>query len=436
VNTAHAKIESALLTRSSVDFCLLSTSDRAATIKTKDAMKLNYYASQRGLIAIPLICGGFLMAGTGQAQSSFHWPGGQRAAISLSFDDARQSQVDVGLPLLDKYGVKGTFYVLPAEVPSRLEGWKKALAGGHEVGNHSRSHPCTGNYEFSFRNALEDYSLQKMAKELDGANTDIQHMLGVKAMSFGYPCGQKSVGRGAAVKSYVPLVAERFLTGRGYRDEGANDPRICDLSELMGSAVDELDSKQAMDLVTEAVKQGRWLVLVSHEVGAPAFQTTDAAVLETVLKYAKDPANGIWIDTVKAVGQYITSARPTSTAHSAQRARSLPGKNMSHLWNRREMLCGLSASALVPPASPAVRCRVLDHRGDPLSPAGFTRFHVCDLRMRPTPIAPRFEPGLAVFEPWFGTASATPKRYKQTGWSNSTRSHSASRMWKRSHGGT
>jgi peptidoglycan/xylan/chitin deacetylase (PgdA/CDA1 family) len=69
------------------------------------------------MIAIPLICSGFLMAGAGQAQNSFPWPAGKRAAISLSFDDARQSQVDVGLPLLDRYGDKATFYLSPAGVP-------------------------------------------------------------------------------------------------------------------------------------------------------------------------------------------------------------------------------------------------------------------------------------------------------------------------------
>jgi peptidoglycan-N-acetylglucosamine deacetylase len=40
-----------------------------------------------------------------QTSSSFSWPDGARAAVSLSFDDARLSQVDVGLPILDRNGV-------------------------------------------------------------------------------------------------------------------------------------------------------------------------------------------------------------------------------------------------------------------------------------------------------------------------------------------
>jgi peptidoglycan/xylan/chitin deacetylase (PgdA/CDA1 family) len=267
------------------------------------------HALHVGWITMVVAGGGFLAAASLQAQNPFRWPSGKRAAVSLTYDDARQSQVDVGLPILDEHRVKATFYLSPAEVPSRLEGWKQAVANGHEIANHSRSHPCTGNYEFSAGNALEDYTLDRMAQELDGANADLQRLLGVKAIDFAYPCGQKFVGRGTAVKSYVPLVAERFLTGRGYRDEGANDPRICDFAQITGIEMDELDSKQTMALVTEAVKQGRWLVTVTHEVGTPAFQTTDTAVLETVLKYAKDPANGIWIDTVKAVGEYVKQQR-------------------------------------------------------------------------------------------------------------------------------
>jgi peptidoglycan/xylan/chitin deacetylase (PgdA/CDA1 family) len=243
------------------------------------------------------------------AQSPFKWPAGKRAAISLSFDDARLSQVDYGLDVLEKYGVKATFFVSPVSIKERLPGWKKAVALGHEMGNHSMSHPCTANYEFSARNALEDKTLAAMAKELDDANAEVERLLGVKPVSYAYPCGQKFVGRGIEVKSYVPLVAARFLVGRGYLDEAATDPKVCDLAQTMGTGIDALTSKQIIDLVTEAALGGRWLIFVGHEIGKPAEQTTDIQALEDLLKYAKDPANGIWIDTVEAVGRYVQKQR-------------------------------------------------------------------------------------------------------------------------------
>src|SRR2546429_8867624 len=140
----------------------------------------------------------------------------------------------------------------PFYIRKRLDGWKKAVAEGHEIGNHSNTHPCTANYSFSRLNALEDYTLEMMAAQLDGANAEIQDLLGVKPRTFAYPCGQKFVGRGLDVRSYVPLVAERFLVGRGYLDESANDPHVCDLAQAMGTSFDDMEFEQMRNQVEQA----------------------------------------------------------------------------------------------------------------------------------------------------------------------------------------
>ena len=124
----------------------------------------------------------------------FEWPNGKRAAVSLSFDDSRTSQIDAGLAVLRKEGVKATFYVHAPAVEKRLEGWKEAVADGHEIGNHTLTHPCTGNYPFSRNNALEDYDLKKMAQQIDENNQQIRKLLGVTPKDFAYPCGLKLWG--------------------------------------------------------------------------------------------------------------------------------------------------------------------------------------------------------------------------------------------------
>jgi hypothetical protein len=101
-----------------------------------------------------------------KAQDNFQWPQGKRAAISLSFDDASYGQVDYGIPILDKYGIKATFYVRPKFVGPRLAGWQKAVANGHEIGNHTRTHPCSGNNESSRNNPLESYTQEKPFKAM------------------------------------------------------------------------------------------------------------------------------------------------------------------------------------------------------------------------------------------------------------------------------
>jgi len=239
----------------------------------------------------------------------FSWPDGKRVAVSLSFDDARPSQVDVGVPLLDEYGVRATFYVSPSRVPERLDAWKAAVAAGHEMGNHSMQHACTGNFAWSRQKALEDYTLKQMAEELDQASAEIRQLLGVHAMTFAYPCGQKFVGRGQRVRSYVPLVAERFAAGRGWRDETANDPAFCDPAQLLAVELDGLTFEQLKTLVEAAAERGAWLVLAGHEIGQKGRQTTRADTLRAFCEYAADAENGLWVDTVANVARYVAEHR-------------------------------------------------------------------------------------------------------------------------------
>ncbi len=242
--------------------------------------------------------------------SAFHWPEGKHAALSLSFDDARPSQVDAGLPLFDHYGVKVTFYVSPANLNQREKGWKQAVAGGHEIGNHSLSHPCTGNFAWSRQKALEDFSLEQMRGELTGANAAIMARLGVAPRTFAYPCGQKFVGRGRDLKSYVPLVADLFIAGRGWLDEAPNDPAFCDLAQVLAIPSDNVDFASIRPRIEQALERGLWLVLAGHDIGnTEKPQTTQLSMLEELLRYAQDPAHGLWIDTVQNVAAYIVKQR-------------------------------------------------------------------------------------------------------------------------------
>ena len=242
---------------------------------------------------------------------TFRWPEGKRVAVSLSFDDARASQINVGLDVIDPTGVKVTFFVNPGEevFRSKLDGWKRAVASGHEIGNHTVNHPCTGNFPWSFHNALENYTLEQISQQLDDSNTQILQLLGVHAATFAYPCGQKYVGRGPELKSYVPLIGQKFLVGRGYMDEYYNDPVFCDLAQASGVALDDMDYIDMVRHIRKAATQGGWLIFVGHDIGQKGFQVTDTIALAALCKYMQDPANGVWVDTVKNIGEYVIKKR-------------------------------------------------------------------------------------------------------------------------------
>jgi len=237
----------------------------------------------------------------------FQWPEGKRAALSLSFDDARPSQLDHGLPVLDAHGVKATFYVSPADMKQRLGDWGAAAANGHEMGNHTLTHPCSGNFRFARRNALEDYTIERIEADILGGTEAIEQMIGVTPTTFAYPCGQTFVGRGEGVVSYVPLVARHFIAGRGAFNESHNDPRVCDLAQLFGMSMDDEPFAHLKAILGHAIADdGGWLVLFGHDVGPQgARQVTRTDALDELCRYATDAATGIWIDTVGAVARHV-----------------------------------------------------------------------------------------------------------------------------------
>jgi len=240
---------------------------------------------------------------------SFAWPDNQRAAVSLTFDDARASQVFRGLPILDRHDVKGTFYVSLRPLEQQLDAWLEASANGHEIGNHTLTHPCSGNFHFARRNALEGLTLERMEEELDRANQEVERLMGFVPTTFAYPCGQTFVGRGESLQSYVPLVARRFVVGRAAYNEIHNDPSFCDLALATGLDADGASFEHLKALVDAAVADGGWLILYGHEVGEGGHQTVSTDALDALCAYLKDPDHEVWVDTVATVGSYVQQSR-------------------------------------------------------------------------------------------------------------------------------
>jgi peptidoglycan/xylan/chitin deacetylase (PgdA/CDA1 family) len=241
----------------------------------------------------------------------FKYPNGATNAVSITFDDARASQITVGLPLFEKHQVKGTFYVLPSNVEQQLEGWKKAVSYGHEIANHSSNHVCTGNFEWLREKdlGLENTTLAWLKQDIEKANAYLKNTLGVTPTSFAYPCGNTFVGRGVDTRSYVPLIAQNFKFGRTWNDETANNPNYTSFSQLTavridGQTFDEI--KTTLDLLKA---NNSWIILAGHDVGENSLYSVDKAVLEALFIYLKDPKNGYWLDTVNTIGSYIKQHR-------------------------------------------------------------------------------------------------------------------------------
>ncbi len=239
----------------------------------------------------------------------FTWPKNKQMALSLSFDDARESQVTIGTPLLDSLDIKVTFYVFPGPLQKQLTGWRAAVKNGHEIANHSLTHPCSENFAWARKNALENMSLKQMEQQLLDSNKQIKEILGVEPMHYAYPCGLTYVGRGVKTKSYVPLVAKYFQTGRDWMGEAPNDPMHCNFDQLTCISMDGKSFEELLPIIEEAKKNKQWLILGGHEINTTGNQTSITDTIKKLAMYAKDPNNGIWLDPVGTIADYIKKIR-------------------------------------------------------------------------------------------------------------------------------
>lgn len=93
--------------------------------------------------------------------------------IALTFDDGpHPSQTLKILDILDKYGIKATFFAIGVNAEYYSESIKEAVARGHEIGNHTYSHPKLDKLD---SNALKQEILrsEKSIYDVCGYKTDL-----------------------------------------------------------------------------------------------------------------------------------------------------------------------------------------------------------------------------------------------------------------------
>lgn len=242
------------------------------------------------------------------------WPGGAKCAVSLTFDHAYASQIDKGMRILDAYALKATFYVDIAPVQRRPVDWRRAVASGHEIGNHTLSHPCSSGYKAEREKEnpmpLESVTPEWMEGDIMAAGAEIKRLLGVTPRTFAYPCGETYTGWGQGVRSYVPVVARNFIVGRGFGLDFANRPGDCDLAKVNALASDGYSHEMYMAKVRQAMKDGDWVVFCGHAISETKGRiSTIAPEFGRFCDWLANNRGKVWTATVAEVGEYIVKSR-------------------------------------------------------------------------------------------------------------------------------
>ncbi|HLJ49666.1 MAG TPA: polysaccharide deacetylase family protein [Bryobacteraceae bacterium] len=114
---------------------------------------------------------------------------GERRSIALTFDDGPSESTPALLEVLAKYQAPATFFQCGANVRRLPAIAREVASAGHEIGNHSDSHPL-----FAFKSAAF------MADELSRAQESIAKATSARPRLFRAPFGARWFGLGSAQK--------------------------------------------------------------------------------------------------------------------------------------------------------------------------------------------------------------------------------------------
>lgn len=241
------------------------------------------------------------------------FPGGRRAAVSLTYDDGVEQQLDVAMPELEAAGLRGTFYVHTRQPEGsawnrRAADWRAAAERGHEIGNHTQFHPCGDKPDLPPHRRLEAYNLGRMETELLAASKDLDDAVGVRpARSYAYTCWNDWVG--PTRESYRPMAARLFPACRGGGNRSA-DPFDCDFAWVPSWNVrdDRFSARQALELIDASVDAGQWLVLMFHGVGGGHGLNFSREPHAEVCRHVARRADTLWCDTFLNVAMHLRRA--------------------------------------------------------------------------------------------------------------------------------
>lgn len=222
--------------------------------------------------------------------------------ITFTFDDGLTSALTNAAPILQKYGLSGTNYVIThcvgtngtcaADPTKSYMTWDQIkqlqTTYGWNIGSHTQTHPylaSTGGGEQVLLTAAQ------IDAELKGSKDDLAAQ-GINAVDFAAPYGDYN-------NTVLSLAAKYYATFRGFADIGNNTWPYNDrlvvneqIQEGTTGTATRVTYATAKSYIDAAIAGNQWLTLTFHEITPTTptnsdNYTTSTALLDQIAAYAK-----------------------------------------------------------------------------------------------------------------------------------------------------
>lgn len=261
----------------------------------------------KSLIATIIIC--ISMVFNTHAKTTAEIWNGKQFAVVLTYDDGLNVHLDNVIPALNKFGMKGTFYIPgKSTLATRMDEWREAAKEGHELGNHTIFHPCNGASKgrewVSKEQDLDNYTLLKIKDEILVANTLLHAIDGKTDRTFAYTCGDYE----AEGTSFKDFIGENFA---GARDVMAayNSLDNTELVSIHCFPVNGEKGSQLIDIVENGMEKGELVVFLFHGVGGEHNLNVSLEAHNELLEYLNSIKDKVWNAPLVDIANYIKSNR-------------------------------------------------------------------------------------------------------------------------------
>jgi len=271
----------------------------------------------------------FVAAGTAQnvapRVSITRWPQDRSSAISLTFDDGINTDLDYAGPILKKHHLNGTFFITTQMGPweKRKAEWRQLAGDGNELANHTVHHPCLLP---QITPHSQDYTPEMMEAEISGAAHELATVVDARrGLTFAYPCGNMSFGKPAdEVKNaalYTRYVSENSFGARGVGVGPVNpdEVNILDVNDL-GATADK-GFIELLKMGAPSFESHNWGVYCFHGVGGDWLSISPEA-LDELSDYLERHSD-VWTATFGDVLRYIQERKASSIEIRQRDANSL-----------------------------------------------------------------------------------------------------------------